>query len=122
MKKLLLILFFLPFFSSAQNEIIDTVKFDYDLLDKYVMEEVNKLRKRKRSDSLIHDPSLDAASQDHAKYMGDNENLTHTQKSKEKRGPFDRVLYYGGTHNIVGENIQVVPVDYLNEKSKYRLT
>ncbi len=122
MKKLLLILLLIPFFSIAQNEIIDTIKFDYDLLDKYVMEEVNKLRKRKRADSLIHDPSLDAASQDHAKYMGDNENLTHTQKSKVKRGPFDRVLYYGGTHNIVGENIQVVPVDYLNEKSKYRLT
>lgn len=122
MKKLIVILYVLPLFGWAQFDVIDTANFDLELLDSLILEEVNKLRKRKRADSLIFDQSLNEASQDHAQYMADEEDLTHTQKSKIKRSPYDRVIYYGGTHSAVGENIQAVNLTAMLEKSKYRLT
>lgn len=101
---------------------IDTNNFDVDELNRYVLEEVNKLRKRNRVDTLSEDHSLDRAAQDHADYMSKEEVLSHAQKSKLKNKPYDRVVFYGGTHSAVGENIQLVPLYQKVDKSKGRLT
>jgi uncharacterized protein YkwD len=102
--------------------VVDTANFDTERFNQYVLDEVNKLRIRERVDTLIEDHSLDAASQDHADYMAENNVLSHAQKEKLKNKPYDRVLYHGGTHNSVGENIQIVPINYMFEKSKGKLT
>lgn len=104
------------------QETIEVNAFNEKLFNKYVIEEVNKLRKRERVDSLIEDHSLDKAAKDHADYMAQENVLSHAQKDKEKNAPFDRVKYYGGSHEKVAENIQLVPLKYKVDKSKNRLT
>lgn len=121
MRILIVILLLLPIFGKAQ-ELLDTNSFDVDLFSKYVLQEVNKLRIRNKADTLTVDHSLDKASQDHADYMAENNVLSHAQKSKLKNAPMDRVKYYDGSHSAVGENIQLVPLNYKIEKSKNRLT
>ena len=121
MKKWLFILIFLPFSVSAQ-EIVDPKNFDEDLFNYYVLKEVNKLRTRNRVDTLVPDPSLDEASQNHARYMADNKLLTHFQEEKTMNKPYDRVKFFGGTHDKVGENVQLVALDYKIEKAKGKLT
>ncbi len=111
----------LPNLSKAQ-ELLDTNSFDVELFNKYVLNEVNKLRIRNKVDTLVVDRSLDKAAQDHADYMAENNVLSHAQKSKLKNAPMDRVKYYDGAHSAVGENIQLVPLNYKIEKSKNRLT
>ena len=121
MRILLYILIFLPISLSAQ-ELVDSTNFDVDLFNKYVLKEVNKLRVRNRVDTLVTDPSLDKASQDHCDYMAKENVLSHAQKSKYKNSPFDRVKFYGGSHSKVGENIQLLPLQQKINKSKGRLT
>lgn len=121
MKKWFLIWLFVPVLSQAQ-EVIDPANFDVNLFNQYVLEEVNKLRKRARVDSLIEDPTLDQAAQNHADYMAEENNLTHFQDDKALNRPYDRVKFFGGTHEKVGENIQLVPLDFKVKKSKNKLT
>ena len=109
--------------SSQAQELVELKNFNVELFNQYVLQEVNKLRVRNRVDTLVPDPSLDQAGQDHADYMAENKQLTHFQKkNKLKVRPYDRVQYYGGTHDKVAENIQLVPLEFKIEKSKNRLT
>lgn len=105
-----------------QQDLIDTNNFEFELLDKYLLEEINDYRKRKRMDTLIVDPTLRQAAEDHANYMCDNRAITNTQKSRNKRIAYDRVVFYGGTHSKVGENIQGIELDAKIKKAKGRLT
>lgn len=50
-------------------------------------------------DDLLHLPA-----KDQAHYMDSIHALTHNQKVKGKETPTDRVMYYHGTHDEVGEN------------------
>jgi uncharacterized protein YkwD len=117
----LFILFLVPLTSVAQD-LVDTTNFDTELFNEYVLQEVNKLRTRNRVDLLTEDKSLDAASQDHANYMSVENVLSHAQKSKTKNLPFDRVKFYKGSHEKVGENIQLIPLYQKVAKSKGRMT
>lgn len=106
----------------AQQDKINPDKMDYDLLNRLVMKEINSMRDRKRLDTLVHDQVLQIASDDHAKYMGDNAILTDFQKSKIKRTPYDRVVFYEGTHSVVGENVMLVPIRQKFDDSNGKLT
>ncbi len=106
----------------CQEEIVDPKNVNQTILNKYVLQEVNALRKRKRIDTLVFDRTLLNASQDHADYMADEEVLTHIQKVGERREPMDRVKFYGGTHGLVGENVQLVDINKLLKKAKNKLT
>lgn len=104
------------------QEKVDTNNVDLELLNAKINEQLNTLRSRKRLDTLGHDNILQDAADDHAQYMSQEKALGHDQKSKAKRTPQDRVLFYNGTHELIGENVQVVNVIYLVDKSKGRLT
>lgn len=122
MSKFLIVLFILvPFVSFGQTK-INPKKIDADLLNDLILKEVNALRNRKRLDTLRYDEPLNKAADDHASYMSDNEIVTHDQKSKIKRGPYDRVVYYDGAHNAVGENVQSYNLEKALKKSKNKLT
>lgn len=121
-KRLIIILLLASVKVNAQQDKIDPQQINYDLLNELVTDEINALRSRKRLDTLSNDASLDKASQDHAKYMGDNAILTHAQKVKDKKTPYDRVLFYGGSHSSVGENVQVQPLAQMIENSNGKLT
>jgi uncharacterized protein YkwD len=106
----------------AQGTKIDPANVDLDKLTRAIDLEVNKLRTRKRLDTLVRDEILVQAAQDHADYMTAEGAIGHMQKSKEKRTPYDRVVFYDGSHSTVGENVQMYPVAYEVKQSKNRLT
>jgi len=122
MKIFVCILFLIPTFSFSQADRIDPANFNYDLLNENVANEINLIRSRKKLDSLTNDEILVSAADDHAEYMGVNQKLTHNQHSKIKFAPYDRVVFYRGSHNVVGENVQVIPIGVMFEESKNKLT
>lgn len=115
-------LLLLSFVAFSQGERVDIKKFDMDLLNKYVYQEVNTLRKRKRLDTVKNDPILQKAAIDQAMYMASNQEIGHGQKSREKGSPYNRVVYYQGAHNEIGENVQAFNLEQALKKSKNRLT
>lgn len=122
MKILGLILFLLPVLGWAQASKVDVKKFDSAELNKYILKEVNTLRKRKRLDTLISDSFLEKAAVDQAQYMAAEDVIGHGQKSKAKGSPYKRVLFYEGAHNLIGENVQAYNLKKALKKSKNRLT
>lgn len=87
---------------------MDVYNIDNALLNKYILLEVNKLRKKEKVDPIENRMELLAAAQDHANYMMNERKLTHFQKfNKIKKSPKNRVDYYGRLFNTVGENVQL---------------
>ena len=85
---------------------------DTELLNSYVLEELNILRKKKRAKPLENKPSLLAAANDHVLFLTNSRQLTHFQnRNKRKKTPDDRIQFYGGDFDVVGENIQQINVD-----------
>lgn len=121
-KFLFLIFFFLPFLLTAQTEKVELKSFNANLLSKCLLDEVNSLRKRKRLDSLSTDPILDQAALDQAKYMASNNVIGNGQKDKRKGSPYKRVIFYGGAHNLIEENVMAFELEIAISKSKNRLT
>ncbi len=117
-------LFFLifPLLLTAQDEKVDLKSFNADLLNEYLTKEVNALRKRKRLDTLLFDEILQKAALDQAQYMASNNVIGNGQKDKRKGSPYKRVLFYGGAHNLIGENVQAYELEKAIKKSKNRLT
>ncbi len=87
---------------------------DLELPDKQRLEwnthkSINILRQDKNLPDLIWDDVLYRAAKDHADYLIQSKSLSHNQKQKEKRTPFQRVKIHGGLgYSIVGENIVLV--------------
>ncbi len=107
--KFISVLFFSTYFFSfnyAQTSFSRT-SIDTDLLNKHVLEEVNKLRKKEKVSNLQIEMALFSASDDHARYMLLKEKLTHKQKNRLKKTAKNRVDFYGQQFNLVGENIQL---------------
>ena len=119
---LALIFFIAPALSKAQAPKVDPKNFNQELLNDYILKEVNTLRKRKRLDTLINDLVLEKAALDQAQYMAAEQVIGHGQKSKVKGSPYKRVLFYEGAHNDVGENVQAFDLAKALKKSKNRLT
>lgn len=116
------VIFLFCSFSLKAQDKIDPSKFNYTLLGELVEEEINNLRTRKRLDSLAHDKTLEDASKDQASYMAENSQITHQQKDRIKRHVLDRIIYYGGTHSTVGENVLMIPIAQLMDNSNGKLT
>ena len=94
----------------AQN--VNELLSDTELLNKYILEELNVLRKKKRAKPLENNPSLLEAAKDHALFLTTSRQLTHFQnRNKKKKTPDDRIQFYGGNFDVVGENIQQINVD-----------
>ncbi|WP_027420891.1 CAP domain-containing protein [Crocinitomix catalasitica] len=120
---LVILLCLVPQFGSfAQATKIDLNALDKEKLTDLMLDQVNVLRKRRRLDTLVQDDLLELAAQDHADYMALNDAIGHDQKSKIKRSPYNRVVYYKGAHNLVGENVLSYPLAYEINKSKGKLT
>jgi uncharacterized protein YkwD len=100
------ILLLLPAHWSCQqpSRAIQTDKIDTTLVRELFMAKLNSHRKSNGLVSFETDNILNRAAADHAIYMSKNDTLTHDQKTGGKKTPADRVRYYGGNHEIVGEN------------------
>ena len=123
MRKLIgLFLLFVSMTVFGQSEVVDLKNFKADVLNQALIDEVNALRKRKRLDSLTNDVILENAALDQAQYMAAEQELGHGQKSKLKGSPYKRVLFYGGSHNLIGENVLSYNLESELKKSKNKLT
>ncbi len=118
----LFVAFCLPFLLTAQTEKVELKNFNAKLLDQCLTYEVNALRTRKRLDTLMADAILEKAALDQANYMAANNVIGNGQKDRLKGSPYKRVLFYGGAHNLIGENVQVFELQKAIDKSKNRLT
>lgn len=96
--------------SFAQSE-VDWSNYDADKLNAYITIEVNKLREKRKVDTLNYEPLLRNAAQDHSQYMLEKDVLTHYQKSKQKKTPKNRVDFYGKQFSVVGENVQMLTLN-----------
>jgi len=104
---LLLSVFLFPFLTLAQTTINDIYNPDPTVLNKFILQEVNKIRKKEKVEPLENKTELLLAAQDQAEYMLRKEKVTHFQKfNKKKKSPKNRVDFYGRQFNTVGENCQ----------------
>lgn len=110
MRRSLVFLFF--FFMSCSNVIfaqstspeINLLKIDYKQIESAFYQKLNKLREEKGAGKLSTDAVLKLAADDQAAYMDSTKVLGHVQKTKKKENPHNRVMFYKGTHDNVGEN------------------
>lgn len=102
---LIILSLLISFNLTAQNS-LDNGLCDANLLNKYILEEVNKHREKVNVPPLYNEPLLSPAGNDHCIYMSNHDKLTHFQKSKSKKTPKNRVDYYGEQFATVGENVQ----------------
>lgn len=101
----LLLILAASFFLSAQTT-LPSGNIDPELLNTYILNEVNTLRKKAKVDSITNNQHLLSAASDHAQFMQRKQKITHFQTfNGAKRSPKNRVNFYGGGFDIVGENV-----------------
>lgn len=109
---LLVLLLLFPALLPAQQpgDPVNLNAINYKLLDQLFSKKLDELRRSKNLGGLAHDAVLAKAADDQAAYMQLNDTVTHQQKTPKKNGPVDRVVFYNGTHDGVGENCLMTPV------------
>lgn len=95
--------------SNSDPDIVDS-KIDPNNIDLKVLEvllhrTINQVRRNNRLASLKRNLVLIEAAKDQNQYVVQNEELTHNQKSSNKRTVQDRVKHYGGGFQITAENL-----------------
>jgi uncharacterized protein YkwD len=83
---------------------ITLLKIDYKQIESAFYLKINKLREEKGCGKLVPDNLLKLPADDQAAYMQSTHVVGHNQKVKGKENPHNRVLFYNGTHDLVGEN------------------
>lgn len=116
LKIVVLISFFYALSIFGQNtnaqDFSNTKKLNEQLID-----EVNKIRKKAKVDSLENNNALESAAKDHAIYMMQKGKLTHHQRGNRlKYAPKNRADFYDSGFDIIGENIQQIHVSHIYEE------
>lgn len=107
MNKVLFTLIVVVFsFSSIFSQNLSVTNCDTDVLNEYILKEVNRYRKKAKVAPLYNEPLLNSAAKDHSDYMSEKDMITHFQKNKFKKTPKNRVDFYGEQFQLVGENVQ----------------
>lgn len=105
--KLYIFLLLLPLqwmFAQQATTDINLSKLNTNLIQELFLKKLNALRLEQNARTLSPDKTLEAAAKDQANYMNEIKEVTHSQKAKDKQGPWERVKFYHGTHALVGEN------------------
>lgn len=95
---------------SPESREVNLASFDEKLLEGEVLERINRARQSHFHPELKLDPVLQKAAADQAIYMAKRDRIGHTQNEKNKESPLQRVIFYGGKHQSVGENVLVTYV------------
>lgn len=101
-------------FLSYSQESFSASSIDPEVLNQYILKEVNLLRKKEKAPFLVNETALRLAAFDHATYMRRKHKLTHKEQKRIKRTPKNRVDLYGSLFDRVGENVQLI---FLNQNS-----
>lgn len=108
MKRLIVILFLSSF--SFSQEKVDFNNFNYDLLEKLVLQKINQERNSKNRETLVLDDVLQKAAQNQADYQAKKKRMTHDQTSAKTKTALKRVIEAGGGFSLVGENVAYTDV------------
>jgi uncharacterized protein YkwD len=84
---------------------MDLAAIDFDLLDRLVAEEINKVRQARRVESLVMEAVLTQAAREQTNYQIRINRLSHGQADVQKRTVRDRVKLFGGDFRSLGENV-----------------
>jgi uncharacterized protein YkwD len=102
MKKFQIILFILfNQFINAQN----LVESDLVALEQKLVNVINKHRLSLKLSELNPNQYLKMAADDHSNYLSSQKKLSHNQTDPKKHSPKDRVDFYKGNFNTIGENV-----------------
>jgi uncharacterized protein YkwD len=91
-------------YSQKPTDNINPSAINFSLIDRLFNEKLNELRRSKSLSTLGTDDILKKAAKDQADYMNAADTLTHFQKEPAKKTPTDRVRFYKGQNDGVGEN------------------
>lgn len=106
MRGFFIILFFAVFSSNLLGQTkINYNSFDYELLEKLVLEKVNELRKTKKAPALKINTILEKAAQNHSDYQAQKNKMTHNQTGSKNRFVWLRVQNEGGDFSEISENV-----------------
>ncbi len=109
MKQLIVIpiLLLSSFFNVFGQKALDNInlkKINASFLEQLIEEKINEERAQKNQHALKQDPILKLAAADQSDYILKGGRVVHDQSNKKKATPFDRVMFYEGLINEVGEN------------------
>lgn len=85
-----------------------STQLNYNEIGKLILKQVNAYRDSIDARPLKNNSILHQAAEDHADYMSWNKYLGHDQVTYNKQTPAERVFYYGGNFNYIGENVAVI--------------
>ena len=91
--------------NSFTKEVIDT-----NALEQLISEKINAIRVEDGQSVLGSDVILKKAAEDQAKYISELGRLSHKQPSQEKAKTRNRVEYYGGKMQGIGENTAYIKI------------
>ena len=98
-------------FSQNPGTLIELNKFDKALFTSLLITEINKARDSLHLPKITADSTLEQAAQNQVDYILQHESVTHTQQNSELKTLENRVHFFKGTHDKVGEIIDLVMVD-----------
>lgn len=105
-------------FSQSASSEINLNNINYNLIESEFITRLNKLRIDQKLNTLDNDNILKRAAADQANYQKEKHFLTHSQTNKGKETPQNRVFFYNGTHEFIGENCIKIPLK-AEFKAKY---
>lgn len=108
MKTLTLLILSCVFISSGFSQNFNEKNIDQNRLEKLILQKLNQHRKELNLSHLQSETHLQKAARFHSKYQVDNNILTHDQNNEKYTSPHKRVLAFGGTNGLVGENVAYV--------------
>ncbi|MDB5282249.1 MAG: hypothetical protein JWO06_1324 [Bacteroidota bacterium] len=93
-------------FAQSPRDTINRDHLNSKLVEELFLKELNQLRNSKGLSTLVTDNTLMKAADDQAAYCRKQNEVTHFQKGvQHKYDVKERVHYYNGNHNMVGENV-----------------
>lgn len=106
MNKFIFIIILFVFGLKAQdNQQSEVEDLDLKLLEYKVRHKIDSIRLANRINQLENDSILYLAAKHHSDYMVKNSKLTHKEARSDFRNSWDRVEYYKGAYNRIGENV-----------------
>jgi len=83
-----------------------------------ILIKVNNLRDSASLKPLKQNKTLEKAAIDQSDYLQYTKKLSHSQVTLNKQNPSERVFYYGGNYNYIGENVAYVSLKTTGGKIK----
>lgn len=109
-KKGLLVLLVVSLGFTSEQKPFSLQQVDTSTLESLITKELNKVRIEAKLIPLKENQALKKAAEDQAKYISSIGKLSHRQPNKQKEKARNRVVFYGGKMQGIGENTAYIKV------------